>query len=115
VNCLPEAPLGVNPRDFRGLVGHNVASIAECIIERAISWPERTLDAARAALEERGGALTGDLESGEILAKTPVGDVVGRSAIADGLLTIQIVRKPRLTPSGLVRSVVSHVFASLEP
>ncbi len=92
----------------------NGIRVTESTIKTVISSPERTIEAAREALEKRGGSLIGDLESGELVAKTPVGDVVGRYAVEGGLLTVQIVRKPRLAPSAVVRSVVASFFANLE-
>ena len=83
-------------------------------IQIAISSPKRTLDAARKALEKYGGGLTGDLDSGDVVAKTPVGDVVGRYTVDGDTLTIHIDRKPRLAPSGVVRNIVTHFFDNLD-
>ena len=88
--------------------------MADCIIETPVSSPEHTLNAARKALEAYGGTLTGDLESGELVAKTPVGELVGNYTVTGELLTIRIVKNPRLAPTAVVRSVVANFFAGLE-
>lgn len=79
-------------------------------IETRVASPETTLNAARVELERHGGSLTGDLTAGDIVAKTPVGDVIGRYTVEGDLLTVHIVEKPRLAPGKVLRGVVAKFF-----
>ncbi len=87
--------------------------MSDCIIELQVQSVAETLDAAREALAGYGGRLKGDSKSGEILAKTPVGDVEGVYRVANESLTIRVTKKPRLAPCKAIRKVVTVFFEQL--
>jgi hypothetical protein len=87
--------------------------LSDCIIEIPINSVTETLDAARKALEGYGGRLLGDSTSGELHAKTPVGDIEAKYAVANELLTIRVIKKPRLAPCKAVRKVITLFFEQL--
>lgn len=87
--------------------------MSDCIIELPIESASATLAAARDGLASYGGRLEGDDESGELHAKTPVGDIHAVYGVAAGLLTIRVTKKPRLAPCKAIRKVITAFFEQL--
>jgi hypothetical protein len=66
--------------------------------------PQELLATAKASIKAAHGTFTGDTKEGHFHVPVGIGDIEGRYTIADGVITIDITKKPLIVTCGVIES-----------
>lgn len=67
----------------------------------------------QAALQEHGGALDGDRNSGSIKVSAPMGKVEGTYRVEGASVRIELTRVPFLVPVSMIESMLAKEIAKI--
>ena len=72
--------------------------------------PPPPVSAAKKAVQEVGGTVTGDETAGNFSVGSPLGSVKGNYAVSGGTLTVTITDKPMFAPASMIEDKIREFF-----